>query len=82
MASDVDLGNNDFGFSFHDKTDLKPEPVQDANDVIRVRLKEILAYIQPLFDNLKKNPEKDYIYWPNRVAKIEEFERKLKEFTN
>ena len=24
--------------------------------------------------NLKKNPEKEYIYWPNRVAKVEQFE--------
>ena len=27
---------------------------------------------------LKKNPEKDYIYWPNRTGKVEEFEKHLK----
>ena len=29
--------------------------------------------VQPLLNNLKKNPSKDYIYWPNRLDKIEEF---------
>jgi len=34
--------------------------------------------ILPLLENLKKNPEKDYIYWPNRTGKVEEFELYLK----
>ena len=29
--------------------------------------------IQPLLNNLQKNPEKDYIYWPNRLEKVEAF---------
>ena len=35
--------------------------------------------IQPLLNNLQKNPEKEYIYWPNRLEKVEEFSDKLKE---
>jgi hypothetical protein len=31
----------------------------------------------PLLNNLKMNPEKDYILWPNRLAKVEEFEDHL-----
>jgi len=31
----------------------------------------------PLLNNLKKNPEKEYILWPNRLAKVEEFETHL-----
>jgi len=30
--------------------------------------------ILPLLSNLKANPEKDYIYWPNRTEKVEAFE--------
>ena len=30
--------------------------------------------ILPLLSNLKKNPEKEYILWPNRTEKIEAFE--------
>ena len=33
---------------------------------------EIEALIIPLLYNLKKNPEKEYIYWPDREAKLQE----------
>jgi len=32
---------------------------------------------QPLLNNLALNPEKDYILWPNRLEKIEEFRDKI-----
>ena len=28
----------------------------------------------PLLTNLKANPEKEYILWPNRLEKVEQFE--------
>jgi hypothetical protein len=33
--------------------------------------------IIPLLNNLKANPEKDYIYWPNRYEKLDAFADKL-----
>jgi hypothetical protein len=33
--------------------------------------------ILPLLNNLKSNPEKEYILWPNRLTKVEEFESQL-----
>jgi len=33
----------------------------------------------PLLKNLATNPEKDYIYWPDRVEKIQQFKDKLDE---
>ena len=38
------------------------------------KLNKLYNAILPLLSNLKANPEKDYIYWPNRVAKVEAFE--------
>lgn len=35
-------------------------------------LKELEVLIMPLLVNLMKNPEKEYIYWPNRKDKIQE----------
>ena len=35
--------------------------------------------IVPLLNNLKLNPEKEYIYWPQRIDKVEAFESKLLE---
>jgi uncharacterized pyridoxamine 5'-phosphate oxidase family protein len=36
-----------------------------------VKLKELEGLIMPLLVNLMKNPNKDYIKWPNRVPVIE-----------
>ena len=38
--------------------------------------------ITPLLANLKKNPEKEYIYWPNRTIKIEQFENIITKIIN
>ena len=38
------------------------------------KLNKLYNAIQPLLSNLKKNPEKEYILWPNRTEKIEQFE--------
>ena len=37
----------------------------------KAKLKEVEGLILPLLVNLKKNPEKAYINWPNRVAVID-----------
>jgi hypothetical protein len=39
---------------------------------VKKNLKELEQLIMPLLVNLMKNPEKEYIYWPNRTAKIQE----------
>lgn len=46
------------------------------------RLNNLYNAIVPLLNNLKKNPEKDYILWPNRLAKVEEFEDLLQKIYN
>jgi hypothetical protein len=72
----------DFGFTAVDETEL--EAVREAQTVanenssaasdLEDKLNELYNAILPLLSNLKKNPDKDYIYWPNRVGKVEEFE--------
>jgi hypothetical protein len=41
------------------------------------RLDKLYNAITPLLNNLKKNPEKEYILWPDRLKKVEEFETYL-----
>ena len=41
------------------------------------KLNKLYNAILPLLSNLKKNHEKDYIYWPNRHEKIDAFADKL-----
>jgi hypothetical protein len=40
---------------------------------LRNRLDKVYAAIQPLLNNLKSDGTKEYIWWPNRMQKIEAF---------
>jgi hypothetical protein len=45
------------------------------------RLQAIEKLMMPLLQNLKKNPEKKYIHWPNRDVQVDEQIKKLLELT-
>ena len=45
--------------------------VQALEDKYKAKLKEVETLILPLLLNLKKNPDKAYIHWPNRTAVID-----------
>jgi hypothetical protein len=72
----------DFGFTLVDENEL--EAVQKAQETVssvtastsetQEKLDAVFNAVQPLLNNLKKNPEKEYILWPNRLEKIEQFE--------
>lgn len=68
----------DFGFTAVDETELEAAQLLDAvsetADETQQRLDDLYNAVQPLLANLKLNPEKEYILWPNRLEKIEEFE--------
>ena len=78
----VDIEKFDFGFTAVDEHEL--EAVQKASSKLEStsskaseledKLNKLYNAIQPLLTNLKKNPEKEYILWPNRVEKVEQFE--------
>lgn len=53
------------------KLGLDAERKQMQDDV-KSRLNELEKLIMPLLVNLMKNPDKEYIYWPNRKEKIQE----------
>jgi hypothetical protein len=75
----------DFGFTAVDETELQAvqQTAALASDAEQLalttqeRLDKLYNAIVPLLNNLKKNPEKEYILWPNRLAKVEEFETHL-----
>jgi hypothetical protein len=68
----------DFGFTAVDETELEAAQLLDVAsstaEEAQQRLDGLYNAIQPLLANLKLNPEKEYILWPNRLEKIEEFE--------
>jgi|TARA_Y100000385_G_scaffold250438_1_gene272458 hypothetical protein len=75
----------DFGFTAVDEDELSA--VQEAKSTItqvsstaettQEQLDKLYNAVMPLLNNLKANPEKEYILWPDRTAKIELFEAKL-----
>ena len=79
MSDDLDF---DFGFTAvtEDELDVvkkKQDSVNDAEQLASTtqdRLDKLYNAIIPLLTNLKKNPEKEYILWPNRLEKVEQFE--------
>ena len=75
----------DFGFTAVDETELEvvhPDQAKVAQESgtatdLQDKLDKLYNSITPLLNNLKANPEKEYILWPQRTAKIEQFEKKL-----
>ena len=80
----------DFGFTAVDETEL--EAVQQSQQVIQQsnqsveqlesKLDRLYNAVTPLLANLKKDPHKEYILWPNRTEKIEQFEDHLRSILN
>ena len=75
----------DFGFTLVDEDELaatkelKNVELTASNDVTALQNKvdDLYNAIKPLLNNLTQNPEKEYILWPNRVEKVQEFETYL-----
>ena len=80
----------DFGFTAVDESEL--DAVKQAKDTAQKmavgvdatqdKIDRLYNAITPLLNNLKKNPEKDYILWPNRVEKVDQFEDMLRKIYN
>lgn len=62
----------DFGFTAMDESEVSSD----------WRIEELVKLTSRLLTQLKGNPDKDYIYWPNRIDKIEELERHIKKIVD
>ena len=75
----------DFGFTAVDEDELeavqkvtqKAAAVESTATTTQEKLDKLYNAVMPLLNNLKKNPEKDYILWPDRLTKVEAFEDHL-----
>ena len=84
---------DDFGFSLVSEHELKKHEeylkkkveeqtqvvAQTANDLTD-KLHGLRNMIMPLLNNLAKDPEKEYILWPERADKIKAFIKKIDEY--
>jgi ubiquinone/menaquinone biosynthesis C-methylase UbiE len=82
MPSSILDDSFDFGFTAVHEEDLETVQTLTAqaedSKTTQQKLDKIYKAILPLLKNLKENPEKDYIYWPNRLDKVNSFERMIK----
>ena len=84
--SESDLLKFDFGFTAVDESELDAvKEVQASatsstaeNKALQDKVNNLYNAILPLLTNLKKNPEKEYILWPHRTEKIEQFEEHIR----
>ena len=63
---------NDFGFTAMDADELASldtKIVAKTTSAVEV-IKNLDNFIRPLLENLAKDSDKEYIYWPNRVEII------------
>ena len=72
------MADFDFGFTLVDEDELEVAQTATASaaeaSTTQDRLDSLYNAITPLLNNLKANPEKQMIKWPNRVEKVEAFE--------
>lgn len=87
--------SNDFGFSLVSETELKAheqllqKKIEEQSKVVEkteIEMKDKLHglrdMIMPLLNNLAKDPEKTYILWPERSAKIKLFIEKINKYVD
>ena len=80
----------DFGFTAVDENELeavqkvtaKAETLGASAMNTQEKIDKLYNAIIPLLNNLKKNPEKEYILWPDRLTKVESFEDHLTKIYN
>ena len=79
MASKIPIEyldlSNDFGFTAVHENDVVDPLITEVKTTADADTKQKLSTVEklilPLLVNLMKNPDKDYIHWPNRVPLIE-----------
>ncbi len=67
MSGEIEY--NDFGFTALDGDELKKVDVSISSSTNEAKavIEKLDDFIRPLLENLAKDSDKEYIYWPNRV---------------
>lgn len=92
MAKKIDF-EDDFGFSLVSEEELKAHEealkkkveeqskavVQTATELTD-KLHGLRQMVMPLLNNLAKDPDKTYIFWPDRADKIKAFIKKIDDY--
>jgi hypothetical protein len=63
------MDDDDFGFTLEDAETII-EKAPKTNKKVKEKMQQLEKLILPFLENLLKNPEKEYIHWPNRTEVI------------
>lgn len=90
-----DLGDFDFGFSAVSEDELKAmertlqqqvaekdTQIEEVSRSYEEKLNALYKMIMPLLKNLAKDSDKDYIYWPQRQEKMQQFIKQIETLVN
>ena len=78
--SDNQIEYNDFGFTAMDADELASvdTKIVETTTTAKAVIEKLDNFVRPLLENLAKDSDKDYIYWPNRLEilfkKLEELD--------
>jgi len=83
--------SNDFGFSAVSEEELKSlekklqqevtqkeKALEEVEKSYQSKLEQLYKTVMPLLNNLAKDSQKEYIYWPDRSKKMNEFIERIK----
>lgn len=73
----IDL-SNDFSFTFEEDSDKFTDELNLEIDKYQKKISDLMDAISKLLNNLKRDPDKSVIKWPNRLSDIEKFEKKIR----
>lgn len=80
------MKEDDFGFTLVDEAEIRKyeEELKQQITAEQMSAKEKLEGLKdlfmPLLNRLSRDPERHYIFWPNRVEKIEAFVKTLEKY--
>lgn len=93
--STVKIDDFDFGFSAVSEDELKAlerqlqeqvvsqqTQLQQVSRTYEEKLTALYKMVMPLLNNLAKDAEKDYIFWPDRQKKMKEFIQRVNKVVN
>lgn len=91
----LDDAFDDFGFSAVSEDELKviekqlqqqvtekSKALEEVEATYKGKLEQLYRTVIPLLKNLAKDSDKEYIYWPNRTEKMQEFIRRVDAIVN
>ena len=83
--------SDDFGFSAVSEEELKSlekklqqevtqkeKALEEVEKSYQTKLEQLYKTVMPLLNNLAKDSQKEYIYWPDRSKKMNEFIERIK----